>query len=126
MSRVRLHHHRIPRGKRRGRVPARHRKRQREVALAPNTATGPMGTSLRRRSGLGSGWRWGWARSMAASSHEPSRTRAANILSWLAVRNRSPIRRCSGSAVSACARRIRSSPSRRISSAMRSRKAAIF
>ena len=49
--------------------------------LAANTATGPIGISIRRRSGFGSGLRSGAARSMRASTHEPSRTRRANIRS---------------------------------------------
>ena len=68
---------------------------------APNTATGPSGTSMRRRSGLGSGLRSGWARSMRASTHEPSSTRSAKRRAWLAVRARSPSRRGRGSPVSA-------------------------
>src|SRR6476659_8296966 len=42
--------------------------------LAPNTATTPRGTSIRRRSGFGSDWRFGSARSITASTHDPPRT----------------------------------------------------
>src|SRR5262249_42715364 len=48
--------------------------------LAPNTTTGPNGTSIRRRSGFGKGLRSGIARSIVASTHDPSRTTSANIL----------------------------------------------
>ena len=51
------------------------------VDQPPKTATGPIGTSIRLISGLGIGARSGSARSMRASTHEPSRTSAANIRS---------------------------------------------
>ena len=71
--------------------------------LAANTATGPMGISMRRMSGFGSGLRSGRARSMRAFTHEPSRIWFANIRNWPAVRPRSAARRSGGSAVSAFA-----------------------
>ena len=92
--------------------------------LEPNTTTGPRGTSIRRRSGLGTGWRLGAAWSIRASTQEPSRATWANSLSWLTVRARSPVSRARGRPVSRCARVSRSSPSATISSAMRSSKAA--
>ena len=92
--------------------------------LEPKTMTGPSGTSIRRRSQRGSGWRSGNATSIRASTHEPSRAKAANIFSWVTVRPRSPVSRARGRPVSKCARCKRSSPSSSISAAMRSKKSA--
>ena len=92
--------------------------------LEPKTTTGPSGTSIRRRSGLGTGWRLGAAWSIRASTQEPSRATWANSLSWFTVRARSPVSRARGRPVSRCARVSSSSPSATISSAMRSSRAA--
>ncbi len=91
---------------------------------APKTATGPSGTSMRRRSGFGAGLRSGRARSIRASTHEPSSTRSANRRAWFTVRARSPSSRGRGSAVSARARSRRSSPRATSCSAIARRKAA--
>jgi hypothetical protein len=92
--------------------------------LAPKTATGPKGTSIRRRSGFGTGFRSGSAWSIEASTQEPSRTTPANMRNWPVVRARSPASRSADRAVSACARAINSSPSASIFSAILSRKPA--
>src|SRR5215813_12416377 len=47
--------------------------------LALKTPTGPIGISIRRISGLAEGFLSGMARSMRASTQEPSRMSAANI-----------------------------------------------
>ena len=64
---------------------------------APNTATGPSGTCMRRTSGLGIGTASGSGWSMIASASSPVSTIAANASSWPAVRSSSPRRRASGS-----------------------------
>ena len=92
--------------------------------LEPKTTTGPSGSFMRRRSGRGKGCRSGWARSIRASTHDPSRAAAANRRSCPTVRPRSPVNRATGRAVSAAARSMSASPSARISSATRSRNAA--
>ncbi len=77
---------------------------------------GPSGTSIRRRSGRGRGLRSGSARSMRASTHEPSSIRSAKRRSWsdgagaLALEPRG-----AESAVSAPARASSASPSATIS-----------
>src|SRR5512143_1070941 len=91
---------------------------------APNTATGPSGTSMRRRSGRGAGRRSGRARSIRASTHEPSSTTSAKRRAWFAVRARSPSRRDRGRAVSARARSTRALPAASNWSAIARRKAA--
>ena len=68
--------------------------------LAPKTTTGPMGESMRRTSGLGSGWRSAMAVSIRASTHDPSRISSANNLAWLTARALSPVRRGMGRPVS--------------------------
>ncbi len=70
--------------------------------LAANTTTGPRGTSFFLRSCLGAGVRSGWARSMLASTQEPSRNSSANILICPIVLPLSPITRAAGSPVSSC------------------------
>ncbi len=47
--------------------------------LAAQTATGPMGARIRRRSGFRSGLRSSIARSMLAARHVPCRTTSANM-----------------------------------------------
>ena len=61
--------------------------------LAENTATGPSGSSIRRRSGRGAGRAFGSGRSTTASRNEPSSTTSANISSCTRVRVSSPPRR---------------------------------
>ena len=92
--------------------------------LAPNTATGPNGRSMRLKSGRGSGVRSGSATSIRASHQEPSRSTSAKSRNCPTVRPRSPINRSRGRPDSALARWSRGSPSARISSAIRSRKVA--
>ena len=46
--------------------------------LAPNTPAGPNGILILRISGLGDGALSFWALSILASTHDPSRKRAAN------------------------------------------------
>ena len=85
--------------------------------LAPKIPTGPQGdVHLPGCRVLGSGWRSGCARSMRASTHEPSRSSWAKSLSWLTVRPRSPWRRPCGSPVSCSQRVSNSSPRAMISS----------
>ncbi len=91
---------------------------------APNTTTGPSGRSTRRTSGFGNRWRFESAVSITASTHEPSRTNAANICNCPVVRARSPVNRASGNPVSARPRVIKSGPSATISSAIFSRSTA--
>jgi len=81
---------------------------------------------MRRTSGFGSGLRSGWERSIRASTQEPASIRSAKSRAWLAVRVRSLSSRGRGSAVSACARSIRTSPSAASSSAIWRRNAARF
>jgi hypothetical protein len=61
--------------------------------LAANTATGPSGTSMRRRSGMG-GVAVGVSWSIVTSRKAPSRTTPANSRSWALVRASSPVSRC--------------------------------
>ena len=75
---------------------------------------------MRRRSGLGSGWRAGSAESITASTHDPSRMIPANIRSCRTVRSRSPAMRASGRPVSSEAAFTSVSPSAAIPSAARS------
>ena len=91
---------------------------------APKTATGPSGTSIRRRSGFASGLRSGCARSRRASTHEPSSTRSAKRRAWFAVRARSPSSRGRGRAVSEPALSRSASPRPTSCSAIARRKAA--
>src|SRR5919199_1698606 len=93
--------------------------------LAPKTTTVPMGISIRRRSGFGMGFLSGSARSMVASTQDPSPTRSANMRSCATVRARSPVSLWAGRPVSAEARSISSSPRATISSATASRNSAV-
>ena len=85
---------------------------------AQNTATGPRGRRIDRRSGLGMGERSGFAISMRASTHDPSSMRSANMLSCPTVRPRSPSQRASGSPDSAIMRGVISGPASLIFSEM--------
>jgi hypothetical protein len=92
--------------------------------LALKTATGPIGINIRRMSGRG-GRCSGFARSIRASTHDPSRTSAANSRNCRTVRARSPVSRSvTGSAVSAWAAARSSLPSASISIATCSSSAA--
>ena len=92
--------------------------------LEENETTGPTPTSSRRMSGFGSGLRSGIARSMRASTQEPSSASRANIRSWPQVRARSPVSRGSPRAVSWLARSSRPSPRASMLAAIASSRAA--
>ena len=94
--------------------------------LAPKTATGPRGCSMRRMSGLGMGLRSGFGVSIRASTQEPSRTALPNSLSWLTVRSRSPRQSIySQSCLFICSLEQNVSPSATISSPTASRNRAV-
>ena len=81
---------------------------------APNTATGPSGTRMRRTSGFGIGFASGSGWSMIASASSPASTIAANASSWPQVRSSSERRRgVSGRPVSASHTATISSPAAR-------------
>ena len=69
--------------------------------LAPKTTTGPNGTSIFLKSGLGAGVLSGIPVSMVASTHDPSSSNAANARNCPIVLPRSPFALPSGSPDSA-------------------------
>ena len=71
--------------------------------LAAYTATGPMGRSIRRRSGRGPMGQAGSAWSIVACRNEPSRRTSAKSRSWKVVRFSSPCNRSSPRWVSSAA-----------------------
>ena len=83
MRRMRLHDHRTPRGEGCDGVATGHREREGKL-LAAKLATGPIGTSMRRRSPRG-GTESGSGSSTTASTYDPSATSAANARTWARV-----------------------------------------
>ena len=93
--------------------------------LAANTTTGPKGCNFFLKSGFGIGLRDGSAKSIDASTQEPSLINSANNFSWPTVLPLSPIILCSVRAVSFWTLLIRLSPRSMILSAIVSRKYAL-